>query len=164
MRCRELFRRNQIANKFKWLYHLATHNYQAHCPPSTVQRDALHTAVMGSRSLSKRPGHLKVQLYCKLISSGWTRELWEGSWHSLLMCIFSARLSNWEPKADYARVSRRWSGVCVQKPGTADARTYYCPQITSWSLLGVNVLSAVRGEYRACRWMEDFLLVSDKET
>jgi hypothetical protein len=40
----------------------------------------------------------------------------------------------------------------------------YCPQITSWSLRGVNVLSAVRGEYEACRWTEDFLLVSDKET
>jgi hypothetical protein len=29
---------------------------------------------------------------------------------------------------------------------------------------GVNVLSAVRGEYRERRWTEDFLLVSDKET
>jgi hypothetical protein len=29
---------------------------------------------------------------------------------------------------------------------------------------GINVLSAVRGEYRACSWTEDFLLVSDKET
>jgi hypothetical protein len=27
-----------------------------------------------------------------------------------------------------------------------------------------KVLSAVRGEYIACRWTEDFLLVSDKET
>jgi hypothetical protein len=33
-----------------------------------------------------------------------------------------------------------------------------CPQIT-----GVNVLSAVRGEYKACRWPEDYPLVSDKE-
>jgi hypothetical protein len=32
------------------------------------------------------------------------------------------------------------------------------------SLRGVNVFSAVRGEYRACRWTEDCLLVSDKET
>jgi hypothetical protein len=40
----------------------------------------------------------------------------------------------------------------------------YCPQIMSWSLQGVNVLSAVRGKYRAYRWMDDFLLVSDKET
>jgi hypothetical protein len=31
-------------------------------------------------------------------------------------------------------------------------------------LTGNKVLSAVRGEYRACRWTEDFLLVSDKET
>jgi hypothetical protein len=30
------------------------------------------------------------------------------------------------------------------------------------SLRGLNVLSAVRGEYRACRWTEDFLLVRDK--
>jgi hypothetical protein len=30
----------------------------------------------------------------------------------------------------------------------------YCSQITSWSLRGVNVLSAVRGEYKACRWTE----------
>jgi hypothetical protein len=37
----------------------------------------------------------------------------------------------------------------------------YCPQITSWSLRGVNVPSAVRGVYRACRWTEGFLLVSD---
>jgi hypothetical protein len=29
---------------------------------------------------------------------------------------------------------------------------------------GVNVLSAVREEYIACRWTEDFLLVSDKQT
>jgi hypothetical protein len=40
----------------------------------------------------------------------------------------------------------------------------YCPQTASWSLRGVNVLSAVRGEFRACRWKQDFLLVSDKET
>jgi hypothetical protein len=33
-----------------------------------------------------------------------------------------------------------------------------------WSLRGVNILSAVRGEYRACRWTEDFLLVSTKMT
>jgi hypothetical protein len=43
------------------------------------------------------------------------------------------------------------------------SRVNPCPQITSWSLRGVNVLSAVRGEYRACRWTEDFLLVSDKD-
>jgi hypothetical protein len=30
------------------------------------------------------------------------------------------------------------------------------PQITSSSLRGVNVFSAVRGEYRACRWTEDW--------
>jgi hypothetical protein len=29
---------------------------------------------------------------------------------------------------------------------------------------GVNVLSAVPGEFKECRWTEDFLLVSDKET
>jgi hypothetical protein len=29
---------------------------------------------------------------------------------------------------------------------------------------GVNVLSALRGEYKACRGTEDFPLVSDKET
>jgi hypothetical protein len=42
----------------------------------------------------------------------------------------------------------------------------YRPQITSWSLRCVNVLSVVWGwgEYRACRWTEDFLLVSDKDT
>jgi hypothetical protein len=28
---------------------------------------------------------------------------------------------------------------------------------------GCNVLRAVRGEHKACRWTEDFLLVSDKE-
>jgi hypothetical protein len=37
-------------------------------------------------------------------------------------------------------------------------------QITSWSLRGVNVLSAVRGECKACWWTEDFLLVSDNLT
>jgi hypothetical protein len=34
----------------------------------------------------------------------------------------------------------------------------YCPQ----SLRGVNVFSTVRGKYKACRWTEDCLLVSDK--
>jgi hypothetical protein len=29
---------------------------------------------------------------------------------------------------------------------------------------GVNVLSAVRGKYKACRWTEDFVLISDKKT
>jgi hypothetical protein len=38
----------------------------------------------------------------------------------------------------------------------------YSRQTTRWSLRGVNILSAVRGEYRACRWTEDFLLVSAK--
>jgi hypothetical protein len=28
---------------------------------------------------------------------------------------------------------------------------------------GANVLSSVAGEYRACRWTEYFLLISDKE-
>jgi hypothetical protein len=32
------------------------------------------------------------------------------------------------------------------------------------ALRGVNVLSTLRGEDRACRWTEDFLLVSDKKT
>jgi hypothetical protein len=32
------------------------------------------------------------------------------------------------------------------------------------SLLVVNVLSAVRVEYKACRWTKDFLLARDKET
>jgi hypothetical protein len=41
--------------------------------------------------------------------------------------------------------------------------TTYCPQITSWSLRSINVFSAVRGEYKACKWAEEFLLVSDKE-
>jgi hypothetical protein len=31
-------------------------------------------------------------------------------------------------------------------------------------LRGVNVLSAVRGEYRACSWTEGFLFVSYKQT
>jgi hypothetical protein len=39
----------------------------------------------------------------------------------------------------------------------------YCSQITSWYQRGIIVLSAVRGEYKACRWTEDFLLVSDKD-
>jgi hypothetical protein len=39
----------------------------------------------------------------------------------------------------------------------------YRPQITSWSLRRVYVLGAVRGEYRACRWTDDFLLVSDRD-
>jgi hypothetical protein len=38
----------------------------------------------------------------------------------------------------------------------------YSRQTMRWSLRGVNILSAVRGEYRACRWTEDFLLVSAK--
>jgi hypothetical protein len=37
-------------------------------------------------------------------------------------------------------------------------------QTMRWSLRGVNILSAVRGEYNACRWTEDFLLVSAKVT
>jgi hypothetical protein len=37
-------------------------------------------------------------------------------------------------------------------------------QTMRWSLRGVNILSAVRGEYRACRWIEDFLLVNAKVT
>jgi hypothetical protein len=36
----------------------------------------------------------------------------------------------------------------------------YSRQTTRWSLRGVNILSAVRGEYRASRGTEDFLLVS----
>jgi hypothetical protein len=40
----------------------------------------------------------------------------------------------------------------------------YSRQTMRWSLRGVNILSAVRGEYRACRWTEDFLLVSAKLT
>jgi hypothetical protein len=36
----------------------------------------------------------------------------------------------------------------------------YSRQTMRWSLRGVNILSAVRGEYRACRWTQDFLLVS----
>jgi hypothetical protein len=33
-----------------------------------------------------------------------------------------------------------------------------------WSLRGVDILSAVRGEDKACRWTEDFLLASAKVT
>jgi hypothetical protein len=40
----------------------------------------------------------------------------------------------------------------------------YSRQTMRWSLRGVNILSAVRREYRACRWTEDFLLVSAKVT
>jgi hypothetical protein len=40
----------------------------------------------------------------------------------------------------------------------------YSTQTMRWSLRGINILSAVRGEYRACRWIEDFLLVSAKVT
>jgi hypothetical protein len=40
----------------------------------------------------------------------------------------------------------------------------YSRQTMGWSLRRVNILSAVRGEYRANRWTEDFLLVSDKLT
>jgi hypothetical protein len=43
-------------------------------------------------------------------------------------------------------------------------RETYCAQITSWSLRSVNVLSAVRGKYKACKWTEDFPLVSDSLT
>jgi hypothetical protein len=64
-------------------------------------------------------------------------------------------------------VAKEWKGY-ERHMSTVLKRTsytpWYCPQITSWSLRGVNVLSEVRGEYRACRWTEDFLLVSDKET
>jgi hypothetical protein len=40
----------------------------------------------------------------------------------------------------------------------------YSRQTMRWSLRGVNILSAVRGQYRACRWTEDSLLVSAKVT
>jgi hypothetical protein len=40
----------------------------------------------------------------------------------------------------------------------------YSRQTMRWSLRGVNILSAVRGEYKACRWTEDFLLVNVKVT
>jgi hypothetical protein len=40
----------------------------------------------------------------------------------------------------------------------------YSRQTMRWSLRGVNILSAVRGVYRACRWIEDFLLVNAKVT
>jgi hypothetical protein len=40
----------------------------------------------------------------------------------------------------------------------------YSRQTMRWSLRGVNILSGLRGEYRACRWTEDFLLVSSKVT
>jgi hypothetical protein len=43
-------------------------------------------------------------------------------------------------------------------------REEYSRQTMRWSLRGVNILSAVRGEYRARRWTEDFLLVSSKVT
>jgi hypothetical protein len=36
-----------------------------------------------------------------------------------------------------------------------DLISKYRPQITSWSRRYVNVLSALRGEYKACRWTED---------
>jgi hypothetical protein len=38
----------------------------------------------------------------------------------------------------------------------------YCPQITRWSLRDVDVLIATQGQYRAYRWTEYFLLVSDR--
>jgi hypothetical protein len=40
----------------------------------------------------------------------------------------------------------------------------YSRQTMRWSLRSVNILSAVRGEYNACRWTGDFLLVSAKVT
>jgi hypothetical protein len=40
----------------------------------------------------------------------------------------------------------------------------YSRQTRRWSLRGVNILSAVRREYRTCRCTEDFLLVSAKVT
>jgi hypothetical protein len=43
-------------------------------------------------------------------------------------------------------------------------RNSYSRRTMRWSLRGVNILSAVRGEYWACRWTEDFLLVSAKVT
>jgi len=42
--------------------------------------------------------------------------------------------------------------------------TTYSIQTMRWSLRGVNILSAVRGEDKACRWTGDFLLVSAKVT
>jgi hypothetical protein len=49
-------------------------------------------------------------------------------------------------------------------PETSIHHFYYSKQVMRWSLRGVNILSAVRGEYNACRWTEDFLLVSAKVT
>jgi hypothetical protein len=43
-------------------------------------------------------------------------------------------------------------------------KTKYSRQTMRWSLRGVNILSAVRGEYRACRWTEYVLLFSAKVT
>jgi hypothetical protein len=56
--------------------------------------------------------------------------------------------------------------VCKQtgRKSKCVADVCYCPQITICPLRGVNVLNAVRGECKACRWMEDFLLVSDEGT
>jgi hypothetical protein len=49
-------------------------------------------------------------------------------------------------------------------PQLAQESDVYSRQTMRWSLRGVNILSAVRGEYRACKWTEDFLLVSAKVT
>jgi hypothetical protein len=43
------------------------------------------------------------------------------------------------------------------------AGTAHRSRVDHWEA-GVNVLSVVLGEQKTCRWTEDFLLVSDKET
>jgi hypothetical protein len=52
----------------------------------------------------------------------------------------------------------------IQNYYSEEDRSKYSRQTMRWSLRGVNILSAVRGEYRACRWTEDFLFVSAKVT
>jgi hypothetical protein len=51
---------------------------------------------------------------------------------------------------------------CTEETSHSRAVTAYSRQTMRWSLRSVNILSAVRGEYRACRWTEDFLLISAK--
>jgi hypothetical protein len=60
------------------------------------------------------------------------------------------------------KVNGNISSDLLIPPSIAGEYVGNCAQITSRTLRGVNVLSAVRGEYIACRWTKDFLLVSDK--
>jgi hypothetical protein len=50
----------------------------------------------------------------------------------------------------------------IQKKTLKTVHTVHCSRVDP--LRNVNVLSAVRGEFKAGRWTEDFVLVSGKET